>query len=251
MKLQPHNWKPHKNLPPNLIRVEREGRLWSWPAYDDTGKGLLAVFDTWRDILAVLPFVTDHSVVVQAGGACGVFPYMLAEHFRTVYTFEPDDLNFRCLSINTVELGTRIRLFRAALGAHEGNGELWDMPHEHENAGATQFVESEFGPVPMVTIDSLALSRCGLIYLDIEGYEPEAIAGAKETIRRCRPVICIEEKGLCELYGHKRTDVEEWLLDEFGYRAAMRVHNDIVFVPPEPILPVDELLPIGSGKNAR
>jgi FkbM family methyltransferase len=46
--------------------------------------------------------------------------------------------------------------------------------------------------VPQITIDSLALPRLDLLKLDVEGMEPEALDGAAETIRRCKPILWIE-----------------------------------------------------------
>jgi len=42
------------------------------------------------------------------------------------------------------------------------------------------------------TIDSFGLPQCGLIKIDVEGFEPRVIRGAAETIRRCRPVLYVE-----------------------------------------------------------
>jgi FkbM family methyltransferase len=41
-------------------------------------------------------------------------------------------------------------------------------------------------------LDSLALPACGLLKIDVEGFEPQVLRGARETIGRCRPIIYIE-----------------------------------------------------------
>ena len=46
--------------------------------------------------------------------------------------------------------------------------------------------------VPVLTLDSLELSACQLIKLDVEGMEAEARAGAKRTIERHRPILYVE-----------------------------------------------------------
>lgn len=43
-----------------------------------------------------------------------------------------------------------------------------------------------------VSIDSLELPRVDLIKMDIEGMEEDGLAGAIDTIRRCRPAIYLE-----------------------------------------------------------
>ena len=44
----------------------------------------------------------------------------------------------------------------------------------------------------VLTLDTLGLERVDLIKLDVEGMEEEALEGAKETIKRCKPVMYIE-----------------------------------------------------------
>lgn len=46
--------------------------------------------------------------------------------------------------------------------------------------------------VRLLTIDSLTLKRLDFLKLDVEGMELEALAGASETIQRCKPVLMIE-----------------------------------------------------------
>src|SRR4030095_13809625 len=58
--------------------------------------------------------------------------------------------------------------------------------------------------VEMITIDSLGLDAVGLIKLDIQGSETIALRGAEETLRRCRPVVLIEEKPLGSAKGSTR-----------------------------------------------
>ncbi|HXX25263.1 MAG TPA: FkbM family methyltransferase [Pseudolabrys sp.] len=46
--------------------------------------------------------------------------------------------------------------------------------------------------VQQISIDSMALPRVDFIKLDIEGMEMEALAGAKQTIARCHPIVLAE-----------------------------------------------------------
>lgn len=54
---------------------------------------------------------------------------------------------------------------------------------------------SEFGGVaetPVTSVDALNLQRCALIKVDVEGAEHTVLAGAEETIARCRPILSVE-----------------------------------------------------------
>jgi FkbM family methyltransferase len=214
--------------PPEGYRFER-GLL--WPAYDV--KCAAVVFKMSRDLDAILKFVPGRDTVIQAGGNCGVWPRTLAPLFSRVLTFEPDSRNYKCLEHNTRGL-RGVVAFNYALGDVAGYGTMDTPSHETDNCGALQFVpavtDSGASDVPMMRIDSLGLTKCDLIYLDIEGFEIPALRGALETILRCKPVIVIEDKGLSERYGYKQGEAFE-VLRPFGYKIVQKIHRDVVFAP--------------------
>jgi FkbM family methyltransferase len=191
-----------------------------WPATDTECAEV--VFDTAVDLELALPHVKDRSICVQAGGNCGVWPRWLADRFAIVFTFEPDHLNFTALAANTHDKPNVIRM-QAALGH---TPRLIGLAREAGNCGA-HFV-SGAGIVPTVRIDDLALPSCGLVCLDIEGAEIDALKGATKTIAAHRPVIVIEDKGLSERFGHRKGDAERWLAGAFGYEVIARPHRDVV-----------------------
>lgn len=201
----------------NFATVERGGFL--WPASDQWCSKV--IFDEVGDIDAALAFTDRRAVAVQAGGNVGVWAAHLARHFETVHTFEPDPVNFACLTKN---VPINVRYQQAGLGDRAGHVRLEADPR---NVGA-HWVNGK-GPLPMITIDSLNLPACDFICLDVEGFEPLALRGAEATIRRCRPVIMIEEKGLSERYYKiKRGTAERWLAETFGYRVAKKVRKDLI-----------------------
>ena len=53
-----------------------------------------------QDLHEIVKRVGKRRVVVQAGGHIGVYPSLLARYFESVYTFEPELENFRCLVRN-------------------------------------------------------------------------------------------------------------------------------------------------------
>lgn len=191
-----------------------------WPASDIHCH--FATHKTLDDVDEIMSMVPKKGTVVQAGGNVGLWPKKMATVFNRVYTFEPEDLNYRCLVKNVTE--ENIIHFNAALGEEAGTiGILTDK----ENTGAHQV--SGTGEIPVMTIDSLELEDCDLIQLDIEGYELFALKGARKTIEKFRPVIVIEFKEkLMEEYGIKPNEIADFL-SLFGYSKKKELHRDIVF----------------------
>jgi FkbM family methyltransferase len=200
----------------------RNERGFLWPATDTECAAV--VFDTAVDLDHAMPHVKGRSLVVQAGGNCGIWPRWLADRFDVVLTFEPDHLNFTALAANTHDKPNVIRM-QSALGH---TPRMIGLAREAGNCGA-HFV-SGGGIVPTIRIDDLALPACDLIVLDIVGAEIDAHMGAVKTIAKYLPVIVIEDKGLSERFGHKQGDAERWLAGAFGYTVTARPHRDVVLV---------------------
>jgi hypothetical protein len=88
------------------------------------------------------------------------------------------------------------------------------------------------GAIPTLEVDDFKLSDVDLIMLDIEGSEFRALRGAEATIRRCRPLIVFEDKGLgAQFYGEKRDAAMEFVRGAFHYKIICRHRNDSVMGP--------------------
>jgi FkbM family methyltransferase len=199
--------------------ITKRGRAWRWPEYDTE---LIKVFDQVDDIDTILEYCPKRRGAIQAGGACGVWPDRLSQSFETVYTFEPDPINFNCLATNA----PGVIKFQCAL-ADDFEGTYLDR-HETEktNAGAA-YCSTHTGPVPTIRIDNVfPFFACDLIQLDIEGYEATALRGARKTIDICKPTVVIEEKPLPQGGDHLAA---RRLLESWGYRERERIHRDVIF----------------------
>jgi len=171
-----------------MIEAEVDGvKTWAWPANDR--EGWYGVSKDWveshKDIY--LKYVDNWSVCVQAGGFTGMHPRLFAEMFGRVYTFEPDPLNFYCLSHNCQK--DNIIKQQMALG-HENKLISINRPR-NDNVGMNTINEN-YQVFPMITLDSLNLDNIGLIQLDVEYYELNILRGAIETIKKFKPVITCE-----------------------------------------------------------
>lgn len=171
---------------------DRDG--WSWPISDIECWDHMIKYPNVPELLS--SYVKNKGVVLQAGGNCGFYIKQYANIFNTVYTFEPDPLNFLCLSLNCDT--DNVIKFQSCLGNEK---KLYTLEVNDNNVGCTHIYNDRemhpktkylTSPIPTLTIDDLELPSCDLIHLDIEGFEYFALLGGIKTINRCRPVICIE-----------------------------------------------------------
>lgn len=102
---------------------------------------------------------------------------------------------------------TNVFCHHLAMGDHEGQVEIPQFDYNRPlNFGSIEFggtqqerldqqrannpAAAEF--VRLTTLDALALKQADVIKIDVEGMEMAVLAGARETIARCRPVLFIE-----------------------------------------------------------
>lgn len=178
-------------------------------------EAFVGVCQGWRDGKEkYLQHVKKFDTVIQAGGYVGVYPMMLAKVFKTVYTFEPDFLNFYCL-VNNADRENIIKFQAALSDTHD----LIDVVRPCDTNPGMNFVKSD-GIIPTLRIDDLNLNSCDLIQLDVEGYEHKILSGGLRTIAHFRPVIIVEdcnEKILQLLHG-------------YDYEVVNKVHRDTILV---------------------
>lgn len=204
---------------PDTEMVSVEG-IW-WPSKCQESR-LNAEF-TFNDINTLMSKCSNKRTAIQAGGNVGIWPIEFSKHFDKVISFEPDALNFECMVKNTENINN-LHIYNAALGHESGSASLERVSYNcgaHYLKGGQEFV--------IMTIDSLDLDSCDLIQLDVEGYELNALKGAKKTIDAFHPVIMVEDKGLSNRYGTCKGDIEKWL-KPLGYIAKCETARDIIFV---------------------
>lgn len=198
---------------------------WLWPRSDERCASF--VWARLPDLHQAMALLKRFEIVVQAGGNCGVWPAELAKRFATVYTFEADPLNFRCLTANVPR--ENVFKFNAALGYERGCIDLERTLNcgGHRVGGA--------GRIPMLRIDDLALPGCDFIQLDIEGHEVHALRGASDTVLQYQPVIMIEDKTFNRRAIERGEGIDKAssqcsrLLREWGYEVAAYWNSDFLY----------------------
>lgn len=194
--------------------------------------------------LKAFTYVKDWRCAVDLGAHIGIFSRHFAKVFDQVVSFEPTLATRECLEKN---VPANVRIIPFACGDREGTV----LFRRHiKNSGGSEVVlgdresMSTAGIAPaklklrfedctagMITLDSLKLDGVGLIKIDVQGCEPLVLRGGEDTIRRCRPVVLIEEKPLGgEAGSSAHIEASQSLLGELGYRAKERIGADRIYV---------------------
>jgi FkbM family methyltransferase len=203
------------NINPNIYYIEESNLWWSKNdigAYDYLKK----TNSNYMNIVS--PYFNETKVAVQAGGHCGWMVKELKKYFETIYTFEPNSVEFLCLCMNLPE----DNIFK--IQACVGNEHQLVRMRQHPWGSGANHIEGE-GNVPVFKIDDLKLNACDFIQLDLEGYEYYALLGALETIKKYKPLICIERSW------YFRYNVTNEMLDELfkslGYIFIKKVGEEV------------------------
>lgn len=194
-----------------------------------------AVYNEWSQKGKIIcDYVKNKNVVVQAGGNAGLFPINLSSIFNVVHTFEPAPETYECFTENLKERPeiNNINLYKAGLGSKTAKAIVNYL--YRQNAGANTVEYDQNGDVSIITVDSLNLDDMNLLWLDIEGFEIEALKGSAETIMKYKPVIVLENKGLIAGFGGNidgSQKVLDWMKVTFNYEKVERLMRDDIFLP--------------------
>jgi FkbM family methyltransferase len=174
----------------NTLRIDAdglslEGPLACWRVLRDIQSRRFEPFET----AVFCERVRERATVVDIGANVGY--YALLASRRTgpggvVYAFEPDPRSFTALTRNIeANDAPNVRASRLAVSDRRGPRSL----HLSEVAGHTSLHRWSAGAARTVRVDAVALDDLGLrdvrvVKMDIEGEEPAALRGMRETLQR-------------------------------------------------------------------
>lgn len=138
-----------------------------------------------------LTHAKNRKVAIDVGANVGLWSRGLCKNFGTVLAFEPVSMFRECLIRNVPAANLQIMDF--ALGNENTTA---NMIITEGNTGHTHIDPASVGAgtVAVRRMDDLALAQVDYIKMDCEGYEYRVLQGAEQTIRRCRPVVVVEQK---------------------------------------------------------
>lgn len=182
---------------------------------------------------AAMAFVTDRSMAIDCGAHVGTWSKLMAADFDRVIAVEPSADTFEALATNMRTFGcANVELRHTAVGAKAGFVSMAPLDPRAEalkNTGA-RFVQAG-GSIPCERIDDWELPSCGFIKMDIEGSEPLALMGARETLARCHPIVLFENKGFWRHRFNCAPNAPQQILATAGYRQLAVAGKDVIWGP--------------------
>lgn len=182
--------------------------------YDLIGK-FISNYKVWEFHLYEIysKIITPDYYCIDAGANLGFHSIQFGRLGKKVYSFEPQRYIFNQLSANILlnGLDNIIDNYRLGLGAKNETQQLWNIEHENWvgngahnwggrgviqlNYGGERATQNEFREedvIQIITLDSLNISKCDFIKIDIQGYEHNMLIGANNLLNKFKPIIFLE-----------------------------------------------------------
>lgn len=188
---------------------------------------------------------------VDVGANWGSYTVLLQPNFDRIDAFEPIARCAAALRVYASAHECELGVHGCALGDRDATVALLIPPNDGFDrsararivAGAT---EASAVGVEARTLDSFGFDDVDLVKIDVEGYERHVIAGAFETLARCRPTLLVEIE---------QRHIDEPLADRIafieglGYRASFLRAGRLVAA--SELVPERDQHPANVGKRER
>ena len=149
-------------------------------------------------VLRQKSLLQPEKILLELGGNIGTQTvyFALSQAFRHIVTVEPDPRNFKLLKTNIDQNGLSERITAINVAAGESEGTLDFFMHRDNHGKSSALRQSDrdieikvpVKPVTaMLTEAGVAPEDIGLIWMDIEGYEPVAARSMQPLLKRRVP----------------------------------------------------------------
>ncbi len=132
--------------------------------------------------------------MIDVGAHIGLWSYNFVHWMQDIVAFEPAEQGDCFVGNMPPQLLGKIVLHRCALGEKEKLVSIRVNPSSTGDSWVDGDAPAGKARVEQKTLDSFQIANVDLIKVDCEGYEEFVLRGAEETIKRWKPVICVEQK---------------------------------------------------------
>jgi FkbM family methyltransferase len=182
-------------------------------------------------------FANSTKRFIDGGAHMGAYSILLAEHFASVEAFEAQRRTYFQLCGNIfLNEKTNITPHNFALTNHEYTYSDTTLYIVSDDGGGSSTIKPDEAQiksketVETIHIDNFVWSNVGLIKMDVEGAELEAIQGARETLKRCKfPPILFESNGP-GAHNQKRSELFKYLMNALPYQVGNIKGYDNMFI---------------------
>lgn len=174
-----------------------------------------------KEIIDVLKFVTEKSIVADVGANIGTFTLPLAKAVKEVHAFEPVERNVELLRKN-IELNALHNVVVHPVGVGDRAGWVSFAMENPDNAGTYRVEKGD--AVEVVSLDSTDV-LFDVVKMDIQGMEGRALVGMTKLIQKHRPIFFFEVSGRIFDYGPSLS-VLHALLHDYRYYLKYRERSN-------------------------
>ena len=186
-----------------------------------------------QEINLVKKFIKSGTDSIDVGVYRGVYSYEMSKYSEKVHSFEPNPIIFKYINKNLKKFIKNIHLYNFALSNQNKTINL-KIPIRNSNSNKEIFEEYyEMGKatihnennvenyenfeIQTKKIDELSFdNKISFIKIDVEGHELEVIEGAKNTIKRDKPVLLVEIE---KQYTKKEVAESINFINSLGYKS--------------------------------
>lgn len=170
-----------------------------------------------------LKHVKLRRTAIDIGGHVGTWSKHLSTMFEKVIAFEPIEECRLCFEKNVS--ASNVELIPFALG---NKNKTVSMIFNEQSTGDTSIdPESDFGDFQIKRLDDFNFENVDYIKIDTEGYELYVLQGGIETIKRCKPIIVIEQKKNSIKFGLDQYAARDFLITH-GLKVLEKYNDDII-----------------------
>lgn len=140
------------------------------------------------------------ATVLDVGAYTGLYSLVAARQGCRVIAFEPLLKNRRRFVANAALNGLDVGVNAEVVSDQVGETSITVNPNVAGLTSGASLIRRNGDKVRVrsVTIDSLLLTSCAAMKIDVERAEPMVLAGARDTLKRLKPALLIEVLGVDE-----------------------------------------------------